>query len=75
MTLTGTQGEDRSNYTAEESRAIRQRSLRLLGRRLAVSALDASIGRRPVVRAIGGGGYRVLVNADALARLRRWRKC
>ena len=31
MTLTGTQGEDRSNYTAEESRAIRQRSLRLLG--------------------------------------------
>jgi ATP-binding cassette subfamily B protein len=31
MTLTGTQGEDRSNYTREESRAIRQRSLRLLG--------------------------------------------
>ncbi|MFE6735747.1 ABC transporter ATP-binding protein [Microbacterium sp. NPDC057650] len=31
MTITGTQGEDRSNYTREESRAIRQRSLRLLG--------------------------------------------
>ncbi|WP_460797242.1 ABC transporter ATP-binding protein [Microbacterium sp. GXF0217] len=31
MTLTGTQDEDRSNYTREESRAIRQRSLRLLG--------------------------------------------
>lgn len=30
-TLTGTQGEDRSNYTREESKAIRQRSLRLLG--------------------------------------------
>lgn len=27
----GTRGEDRSNYTREESRAIRQRSLRLLG--------------------------------------------
>ncbi|WP_193598217.1 ABC transporter ATP-binding protein [Microbacterium sp. YJN-G] len=31
MTITGTQGEDRSNYTKEESRAIRRRSLRLLG--------------------------------------------
>ncbi|MFD5213349.1 ABC transporter ATP-binding protein [Microbacterium sp. NPDC058345] len=31
MTIIGTQGEDRSNYTKEESRAIRQRSLRLLG--------------------------------------------
>lgn len=31
MTITGTQDEDRSNYTKEESRAIRQRSLRLLG--------------------------------------------
>ncbi len=31
MTVTGTQGEDRSDYTKEESRAIRQRSLRLLG--------------------------------------------
>ncbi|MFC9985967.1 ABC transporter ATP-binding protein, partial [Microbacterium keratanolyticum] len=30
-TVTGTQGEDRSNYTKEESRSIRQRSLRLLG--------------------------------------------
>lgn len=29
--ITGTQNEDRSNYTREESRAIRQRSLRLLG--------------------------------------------
>lgn len=29
--LTGTQDEDRSTYTREESRAIRQRSLRLLG--------------------------------------------
>src|SRR5690606_31006411 len=31
MTITGTQDEDRSDYTKEESRAIRQRSLRLLG--------------------------------------------
>ncbi|MGB4136003.1 MAG: ABC transporter ATP-binding protein [Microbacterium sp.] len=31
MTIAGTQGEDRSNYTREESRTIRQRSLRLLG--------------------------------------------
>src|SRR5690606_2435291 len=31
MTITGTQDEDRSHYTKEESRAIRQRSLRLLG--------------------------------------------
>ncbi|KIP51693.1 ABC transporter ATP-binding protein [Leucobacter komagatae] len=30
-TVRGTRGEDRSNYTREESRAIRQRSLRLLG--------------------------------------------
>ena len=30
-TVTGTSGEDRSDYTREESRAIRQRSLRLLG--------------------------------------------
>ncbi|MFS0852768.1 ABC transporter ATP-binding protein [Microbacterium sp. 179-I 3D4 NHS] len=30
-TLTGTQDEDRSRYTREESRAIRRRSLRLLG--------------------------------------------
>ncbi|MGX1695599.1 ABC transporter ATP-binding protein [Microbacterium keratanolyticum] len=30
-TVSGTQGEDRSNYTKEESRSIRQRSLRLLG--------------------------------------------
>ncbi|MBA8817525.1 ATP-binding cassette subfamily B protein [Microbacterium halimionae] len=29
--VTGTRGEDRSDYTAEESRAIRRRSLRLLG--------------------------------------------
>ncbi|MBO0980035.1 ABC transporter ATP-binding protein [Microbacterium sp. SD291] len=29
--ITGTRNEDRSNYTREESRAIRQRSLRLLG--------------------------------------------
>ncbi len=29
--LQGTQGEDRSDYTREESRAIRRRSLRLLG--------------------------------------------
>ena len=29
--ITGTQDEDRSRYTKEESRAIRQRSLRLLG--------------------------------------------
>ncbi|MEV4774002.1 ABC transporter ATP-binding protein/permease [Microbacterium sp. LTA6] len=29
--ITGTQNEDRSNYTREESKAIRQRSLRLLG--------------------------------------------
>lgn len=31
MSVTGTQGEDRSDYTKAESRAIRQRSLRLLG--------------------------------------------
>ncbi|UNK70018.1 ABC transporter ATP-binding protein [Microbacterium sp. H1-D42] len=31
MSITGTQNEDRSDYTKEESRAIRQRSLRLLG--------------------------------------------
>ena len=31
MSIAGTQGEDRSNYTKAESRAIRQRSLRLLG--------------------------------------------
>ncbi|MGF2948767.1 ABC transporter ATP-binding protein [Microbacterium alcoholitolerans] len=31
MSVTGTQGEDRSDYTNAESRAIRQRSLRLLG--------------------------------------------
>lgn len=30
-TVTGTSGEDRSDYTAEESRSIRRRSLRLLG--------------------------------------------
>ncbi|MGB4779573.1 ABC transporter ATP-binding protein [Microbacterium sp.] len=30
-TVAGTTGEDRSDYTREESRAIRQRSLRLLG--------------------------------------------
>ncbi|MEV7826320.1 ABC transporter ATP-binding protein [Microbacterium enclense] len=30
-TVSGTSGEDRSDYTREESRAIRQRSLRLLG--------------------------------------------
>ncbi|WJL94997.1 ABC transporter ATP-binding protein [Microbacterium sp. ET2] len=30
-TVTGTSGEDRSDYTREESRAIRRRSLRLLG--------------------------------------------
>ncbi len=30
-TVTGTTGEDRSDYTADESRAIRRRSLRLLG--------------------------------------------
>lgn len=30
-TVTGTSGEDRSDYTKEESRAIRRRSLRLLG--------------------------------------------
>jgi ATP-binding cassette subfamily B protein len=30
-TVTGTRGEDRSDYTRDESRAIRQRSLRLLG--------------------------------------------
>ncbi len=30
-TVTGTSGEDRSDYTREESRAVRQRSLRLLG--------------------------------------------
>lgn len=30
-TVTGTSGEDRSDYTRAESRAIRQRSLRLLG--------------------------------------------
>ncbi|MET0296719.1 MAG: ABC transporter ATP-binding protein [Microbacterium sp.] len=30
-TVTGTSGEDRSDYNAEESRAIRRRSLRLLG--------------------------------------------
>jgi ATP-binding cassette subfamily B protein len=30
-TVTGTQGEDRNDYTKAESRAIRQRSLRLLG--------------------------------------------
>lgn len=31
MSIAGTRGEDRSNYTKDESRAIRQRSLRLLG--------------------------------------------
>lgn len=30
-TVTGTSGEDRSDYTREESRAVRRRSLRLLG--------------------------------------------
>jgi ATP-binding cassette subfamily B protein len=30
-TVTGTSGEDRSDYTREESRAVRKRSLRLLG--------------------------------------------
>ena len=30
-TVSGTSGEDRSDYTRDESRAIRQRSLRLLG--------------------------------------------
>jgi ATP-binding cassette subfamily B protein len=29
--VAGTTGEDRSDYTRDESRAIRQRSLRLLG--------------------------------------------
>ena len=29
--IIGTRGEDRSDYTREESRAIRRRSLRLLG--------------------------------------------
>src|SRR6187402_483383 len=31
VTVTGTSGEDRSDYTRDESRAIRRRSLRLLG--------------------------------------------
>ncbi|MBD8011236.1 ABC transporter ATP-binding protein [Microbacterium sp. Re1] len=31
MSIAGTRGEDRSDYTRSESRAIRQRSLRLLG--------------------------------------------
>ncbi|MGL3149490.1 ABC transporter ATP-binding protein [Microbacterium sp. A82] len=39
--LTGTQDEDRSNYTREESKAIRRRSLRLLGS--LVSPLRAQI--------------------------------
>ncbi|REJ05274.1 ABC transporter ATP-binding protein [Microbacterium bovistercoris] len=47
MTLTGTQGEDRSNYTREESRAIRQRSLRLLGS--LISPLRARIALAAVV--------------------------
>ncbi|UJP08811.1 ABC transporter ATP-binding protein/permease [Microbacterium sp. KUDC0406] len=47
MTITGTQGEDRSNYTREESRAIRQRSLRLLGS--LISPLRARIALAAVV--------------------------
>ncbi|WP_406246219.1 ABC transporter ATP-binding protein [Microbacterium sp. M] len=47
MTLTGTQGEDRSNYTREESRAIRRRSLRLLGS--LISPLRARISLAAIV--------------------------
>src|SRR5690606_31124231 len=52
--LTGTQGEDRSNYTREESRAIRRRSLRLLG------SLVAPLKARIVLAAV------VLVVSTAL---------
>ncbi|MFE6995621.1 ABC transporter ATP-binding protein [Microbacterium sp. NPDC057659] len=50
MTITGTQGEDRSNYTREESRVIRQRSLRLLGS--LISPLRAQIALAATVLVI-----------------------
>ncbi|POX65741.1 ABC transporter [Microbacterium sp. Ru50] len=46
-TVTGTSGEDRSDYTREESREIRRRSLRLLGS--LVSPLRAQLALAAVV--------------------------
>jgi len=46
-TVTGTSGEDRSDYTRDESRAIRRRSLRLLGS--LVSPLRAQVAIAAVV--------------------------
>ncbi|GAA2987895.1 ATP-binding cassette subfamily B protein [Microbacterium terrae] len=46
-TVTGTSGEDRSDYTREESKAIRSRSLRLLGS--LVSPLKAQLALAAVV--------------------------
>ena len=54
MSIAGTQGEDRSDYTRAESREIRQRSLRLLG------SLIAPLRLRIVVAAL------VLVVSTAL---------
>ncbi|WP_313357969.1 ABC transporter ATP-binding protein [Microbacterium sp.] len=54
MSIAGTQGEDRSDYTKAESRAIRQRSLRLLG------SLIAPLRLRIVIAAL------VLVVSTAL---------
>ena len=48
--ITGTQDEDRSSYTKEESRAIRRRSLRLLGS--LVRPLKAQIALAAIVLVI-----------------------
>ena len=43
--VAGTTGEDRSDYTREESRAIRRRSLRLLGSLVSPLRSDREIAR------------------------------
>ena len=61
--LTGTQGEDRSNYTREESKAIRQRSLRLLGS--LVTPLRAQIVLAAIVLVISTALRECLTDPDA----------
>ena len=48
-TVTGTSGEDRSDYSRDESRAIRRRSLRLLGSLVTPRAVAARARRRVVL--------------------------
>ena len=57
-TVTGTSGEDRSDYTRDESRQIRARSLRLLGSLVTPAALAARARRRRARRLDGAAGRR-----------------